>query len=301
MNHSPKLSVLSFGGGQDSTVILIKLIQDAWFREKYAPEDLLVIISDTGDEHQETYDHVDQMLRRARERGVETAWLRPAMGFHSEKWQSLRGFYRRTNTIGSKAFPKTCTDKLKLVPIYRYLSEYVAAKYSPPSTGKRYRGKQPLVDFAAAFGKIRVMLGIAAGEESRVADEDKLPKWMQLSIERSYPLIDVGWDRSDCIAFMQGNVFGVPIPSNCMLCPYMNLAELLWLYRFHPKDYDEWVELEANKIAANKHKGDKNLGVWGKKLLPEVLREAIEKHGHMTDEELWDYKMTHGHNVRSKY
>ena len=82
----------------------------------------------------------------------------------------------------------------------------------------------------------------------------------------------------------------------------MNEVELVHLYRFHRTDYEEWVQIEANKIQANLHMGEKNLGIWGKTdLLPEKLVEAMEKHGHMSDEELIEYKMSHGHCVASKY
>lgn len=43
------------------------------------------------------------------------------------------------------------------------------------------------------------------------------------------------------------------------------------------------------------------MGVFGKKLLPEILEEAIKEFGHLTDAELKEYKMSHGHCVKSKY
>ncbi len=46
---------------------------------------------------------------------------------------------------------------------------------------------------------------------------------------------------------------------------------------------------------------NKNFGVWGTKLLPEVLKEAEEKFGHWSIEALTDYKFSHGHCVMSKY
>lgn len=55
--YSP-LTILSFGGGQDSTTILYKLVFDADFKARYAPGDLLVLMADTGNEHPETYSHV---------------------------------------------------------------------------------------------------------------------------------------------------------------------------------------------------------------------------------------------------
>lgn len=59
---------------------------------------------------------------------------------------------------------------------------------------------------------------------------------------------------------------------------------------------------KANKIK-NRGSNEKpdNKGVFGVKLLPEKLQEAIAKFGHMTDEELDHHKMTHGHCIRSKY
>ena len=46
---------------------------------------------------------------------------------------------------------------------------------------------------------------------------------------------------------------------------------------------------------------DQNLGVNGKKWLPQALQEATELYGHMTDQELNEYKMSHGHCVKSRY
>ena len=89
--------------------------------------------------------------------------------------------------------------------------------------------------------------------------------------------------------------------------------KLLYLWKTDPFEYEEWVELEMNKIVANSYNGDltktlnskgilvDNLGVWGKKLLPEMLEIAIAKYGHWSLQELKEYKMSHGHCVQSRY
>ncbi|MBT5267959.1 MAG: hypothetical protein HOL70_00760 [Candidatus Marinimicrobia bacterium] len=85
----------------------------------------------------------------------------------------------------------------------------------------------------------------------------------------------------------------------------MNEQELVWLYRFLPRDYSDWVAMERNKVVMDEIKYGperRNLGVWAKTdkktgkalLLPDILETALEKHGHMTDEELWDNKMSPG-------
>ena len=82
----------------------------------------------------------------------------------------------------------------------------------------------------------------------------------------------------------------LPPPSNCKRCHFRRPVELLWLYRFEREAYDEWVELEKAKIAKfaerTAARGQQNCGVFGRKLIPEVLADAVEKYGHMSDDEL---------------
>ena len=83
------------------------------------------------------------------------------------------------------------------------------------------------------------------------------------------------------------------------------MEQLLWLYRFDRAAYEEWVDLEkaeilkfAERTAA---RGQQNCGVFGKKLIPEVLADAMEKYGHMSDDDLEVFRMSHGHCVSNGY
>lgn len=72
------------------------------------------------------------------------------------------------------------------------------------------------------------------------------------------------------------------------------------------------MEIEQGKIERCAQEGDltktlnrkgqvvDNMGVWGLKLLPEVLSGVLKKYGKMSLEELDEYKMNHGCNM-SKY
>ena len=300
------LTVLSYGAGQDSTALLCLLIHDPEFRAKYAPErtrlgtraHLLVVFSDTGNEHPATYAQVTRAKGMCAEHGIPFFHLEPGDQYHSDLWSSLTGFYRAKNACGSKAFPKTCTDNLKIQPIYRWLNEWCADR-----TGKPADRKGGLYSWAARHGRIRVLIGIAAGEEKRAGGEgkNKGPLWMQRNIKREYPLIPLGLDRAGCQRLIAEHGYHVPPPSNCMLCPFVNERELLLLARAYPDAFAEWVEIEANKLRANAHKGEKNLGVFGRRSLPEVLEAAEKKFGHMTTAELEEYRFSHGHCVKSSY
>ncbi len=301
-----ELTVLSYGGGQDSTTLLYKYALDNNFRKKYAPGRLLVIMADTGDEHPHTYKHIQFIKEFCSQNVVEFVHLTNDMGFHSPDWQTLRFFYKTKNRIGSKCFPKTCTERLKLRPIYKYLEYWIQKEY-----GFKSGRKKGLKQFAETYDKINMLIGIAKGEEKRV-NKGERPKWQEKAIEVIYPLIEMGMDRKDCQDYMASTGLHVPYPSNCLLCPFMSEIELLWLYRFYREDYEEWELLERNKIRANALEGDPtksknsrgeivpNMGVWGEKLLPQILEETIKKHGHMSNDELNEYKFNHGCN-QSKY
>lgn len=294
--HAPRLTVLSFGGGQDSTAILQMLLADPALRRRFAPGDLVVAMADTGDELPETLVHVAAMRQRCAAAGIPFVWITPELGFHSESWQSLTGFYRRHSAIGSKAFPKTCTDRLKIQPFYRWLEHHLVTHYGVAGGHKR-----GLRAFTALHGRVRVLIGIGAEEAARRIPKQDGPAWMRDCIEKAYPLVELGMSRADCIAYLREQGQAVPMPSNCMRCHFASRKELLWLATEHPQAYGEWVELEAAKLAKHADRGEKNLGVFGRKTLPQVLEQARREHGHLTREQLRMERFTHGHCVKTAY
>lgn len=298
------MTILSYGGGQDSTALLLKCLFDESFKRKYIIGDFIVVMAGTGNEHPETDKYVQMVETLCYKKGVLFHHIGTKDGHHTGDWKGgLVGFYEAGNRIGSKSFPKTCTDKLKIQPIYKWVDHYLYHTCGHGKYNKKMQlAKTPIYDYVKVNeGKINVILGIAKGEERRVAkNEDSPSKWMRECINKIYPLIDLGMDRERCQRYINSMGFEVPIPSNCILCPFMDQKELLLLFRTRPFWYNKWVELEANKIKANLNV-EKNNGVWGEKLLPEVLKEAIEKHGHMTTDQLKEYRFSHGHCVASKY
>ena len=293
------LTVVSWGIGQDSTAILAKIINDSEFRNKYVRGKLIVVTANTKNEHDNTYHYLEYYKNILQENNISFYLLDPSK-YASSSWSGgLIEFYKSKNAVGSKAFPKTCTDHLKIRPIYKFLEYYIHKIYETKSYGR----KSAFYEFQKDHGKVRVLLGIAKGEEKRASQNGDSPfQWFNECIEKVYPLIELGLNRQNCQDYISKCGYKIPFPSNCILCPFMSLQELLYLFRYDRDNFDLWVLLESNKIQNNLHKGDKNLGVWGTtKLLPEMIEIAIEKYGHMTKEELIEYKMSHGHCVKSKY
>jgi len=320
-----QLTVLSFGGGQDSTAILYEIIYNPQFKQRYVKGDLLVIFADTGNEHEETYAHVAKVMKLCRDNDIDFQFLTPKE-WASESWSG--GIISKFETLKSLPMlkgPKSCTVSLKLHPIYKFINRYIYQNYNTEKESQM----SAIKEFAEKNGKIRMIIGIAKGEEKRITDPAKAEqKYISEGFIYEYPLIDMGIDRAAAQKIIKQYGHEVPIPSNCMICPYMNKAELLWLYKFKRYMYDKAVEMEKNKIEFHQkvndlaEKGDwetlstmvgpvkianlkekipANDGMFGEKLIPQMLKEAQQEFGHLSDAELFEQKMSHGHCRTHKY
>ncbi|HYE73612.1 MAG TPA: hypothetical protein VEF04_09775, partial [Blastocatellia bacterium] len=163
----PLLTVFSFGIGQDSSGLLARLIEEPDVRHEIAPGRLIIVASDTGDEHVHTYQYLNQVRQWCEKAGLRFFWLTPEYGFHSEAWRSLPDQWRRNSTVGIKAGRKSCTDNLKIKPIYRFLSSFVRQEFPIYA-----QGNEALIRFAQYYGPIRVLIGFAADETSRIISTD---------------------------------------------------------------------------------------------------------------------------------
>lgn len=299
------VTVLSFGMGQQSTAVLLRLLFDPGFRQRYAPQRLLILTSDTGDEAPETYAHLYRMKGLCEQHGEELVFLTPDLGFHTEAWTSLIENYRAGPRIGSKAYPKTCSQNLKVLVQLRYLASRLAADYGltrSPRYSRTFR------EYTESSGyRMRFLLGISAEEANRrIRDPEKDPQWQRRCLERLYPLADLGWERRDCQDYIRSLGFAVPVPSSCRHCPFTTDPELVLLARTDPDAYEEWVRLERAKLDAHAERfphlpPEKNFGVWPHKTLPEALADAEAEYRHLSTAELEEMRMSRGHAVGTCY
>lgn len=322
------LTILSYGGGQDSKAILSKLVHDPVFRARYVTGRLIVIMADTGDEHPYTYRDLREVKTICKKAGFEFHFIHKGLGFHTKTWPDLIT-PQVTNGIKSghptmvQLGTKSCTDKLKIQPIYKFLDSWINSQFD---YGFKIRadgatGKQALKKFYKENGKIRILIGFAYEEEkrgisSRLLELNTYKKSADLwdkAIYREFPLIDYKLNRASCQKLIASHGYAVPMPSNCQRCPYMSLPELLWLFRNYPAKFHEWAEIETSKLERFNSEPDrfeldkksgveylqpfKNHGVFNStKTLTDKLFEAFEKFGHWTNEQLDTYKMSHGCN-----
>ena len=246
-----ELTILSYGGGQDSTALFYKYVYDADFRKKYAPGHFAVVMANTGNEFPQTIQHLKEVKKVAKKHEIPFFFLED-YEYTSESWKGgILDKMRRNQSI-IMINNKSCTVSLKILPIYKWMDEYVCKTFPELNAKKpcsNTHGKKALQMFAKKYGKIKVILGIAKGEETRVAKTNEAdPPWMRKSIEKIYPMIDIGMDRKGAQDYIASQGHTIPPPSNCMVCPYQSNEELLFVALKYPSMFEQWVKMEKTKI-----------------------------------------------------
>jgi hypothetical protein len=320
----PQLTMLSFGGGQDSWAILYSILNDKSFRKKYAPKDLVVVMSDTGNEFPYTLKANQEAKKLCEQNNIPFFFLTNDMGYHTPGWMSLKDNLIRNSVILSATMGgiKPCTGSLKINPLDKFLYQYMSKLYGYPEVvynlteGRASGNKKNFELYEKEFNsKVRVLIGFARHEERRVIASVNLtrtkdfPKYKKRHIQYVYPLVEEGWDRDDAQGIIRKYHDYLIPPSNCMICFYQSNEELVWLERNHPEEIEQWEKMEQAKLKKFADRKGTNNGVYGAISLREKLEQAkntISKDfnvpiGELTDEQLWEVKLSHGHCVKSSF
>jgi hypothetical protein len=202
--------VVSFGGGTNSAAMLIEMV-----RRKVVPD--LIMFADTGGELPETYQFVRDFSQWLVTNGMpEVTWVR-------SEAKTLEDDCRERESLPSLAFGfKTCSLRFKVQPQDKYLNNW-----------------QPARDAWASGGKVVKLIGYDADESHRIKDYDS-KKFIV-----SYPLVDWGWGRRECIATVKAAGF-TPAKSACFFCPAAKKWEVLSLAKTHPDLMRRAIEMERN-------------------------------------------------------
>lgn len=228
MSSNPSPRVVSYGAGKNSTALLLGLAERG-----ERPD--AILFADTGSEFPSTYAHLDEM----------DAWARRELGVGIERVH--RGYPRHADleaechnleTLPSKAFGFSgCSVKWKRQPMDRWVRNW------------------PTAQEAWAEGRlVERLIGIHAGETRR----GKIPD--DHRFRYVFPLIEWGWDESECIAAMERHGIAVPRKSACFFCPSSPKREVAALRAEHPDLYDRAVAIEDRARAAGRLRVVQGLG-----------------------------------------
>ena len=204
--------MLSFGGGTNSTALLLEL-----HRRGEMPD--VVLFADTGGEKPHTYRSLENINAWLVSRGTP-----PIVTVKAEfgPYKTLEENCLVNSTLPSVAFGfKTCSHKWKIEPQERWA-----------------RSWQPAIETWARGEKVVKFLGYDADEERRakIRDDDKY-------VYR-YPLIEWGWTRVECADAVARASLPMVGKSSCFFCPNSKRHEVRSLKKSHPDLYDRAVAIE---------------------------------------------------------
>jgi len=222
------LRVVSFGGGVNSTALLVGL-------GRRCPPPDLILFADTGNEFPETYAHVQTM----------SDWCRRELGVpitvakrRYERHKTLEHECYNLETLPSKAFGFSgCSVKWKRQPMDRVVKEWA------PAQEAWARGE-----------KVERLIGIDAGESHR----GQIPDCARFTYR--FPLIEWDWDRDDCLAAIADAGLEAPRKSACFFCPATTKVEVRALAKEHPDLFARACAIEDQARAAGKLTKVKGLG-----------------------------------------
>ena len=217
--------VISYGGGVQSTALVILAMRNQW------PVDEIVHVDLTDAESPSTREYVARFRKWLRnEFGREITIIeRDLYGdmlkhpeFTPVPWHGkYQPFMLR----------RQCTREYKVAPIQRYLTQ----KYPQ--------------------GLIKLRLGISADEWTRMRQSS------HSRIEHVYPLVDGMISRRHCLEIIRDAGLELPQKSSCWFCPYRSTGSQWALIRQYPHLAEMASELERRINSSRVERGKPEIAV----------------------------------------
>jgi hypothetical protein len=191
--------VLSYGAGTNSKAILAAMVMNG------EPLDAIVN-ADPGGERQDIYDDMAETSAWCVERGYPSITVVKRVAVVKVGDEVKEAFTLEEECLMRKQLPsiaygfKSCSDKWKQQPFKKWLKE-------------------------SGLTDVTVLIGFDADEPHRAARGDTY----ESGYIKRYPLIEWGWNRSDCVDAIRRAGLRQPGKSACFFCPSSKVSEILAL------------------------------------------------------------------------
>lgn len=209
--------ILNFGGGVDSTAIMVGLARLFRAGDETARPDL-ILFADTGDELPETYENVRRMSSWCESVGFPAITIvsRPKNIPGRVGYRSLSENCITNETLPSEAFGRgACSGKWKHEPMDAFL------------LGRKRPYRQGWMEANGYAGQKPIKL---IGYDATETQSGKRSKWAKVAEDDKakyrFPLVEWGWSRQDCAEAIRAEGLPVPIKSACYMCPNQTELEL---------------------------------------------------------------------------
>lgn len=208
--------VISLGAGVQSSAMLLMAA-----RGELGPVPELALFADTQWEPPEVYVWLDQLEREVAGRIEIVRVTAGSLRDETARFASGEGsryasppLYVERPGGGQSILRRQCTKDYKLTPIWRELRR------------RGFGPKRPVVQW----------LGISTDEIQRMKPSRKV--WASVT----WPLIDAGLSRVDCLRWMADKGYPAPRKSACIGCPFHDDRTWRTMKRDHPAEFADAVE-----------------------------------------------------------
>lgn len=231
IKHKPKLTVLAFSAGKQSSALLWMILRGEIAR----PDPFIVLNADPGMENGQSYPYVDMMEEECKKVGIP--FIRVKRNLYKEllglkasgkKRFDTPPFWTRnceTGKIGR--LMQTCTLAYKIVPMDQAMRQWMhdnlkISKYS------RRMGNNIVCKW----------IGFSFDEQGRIKTQDR--KY----IYHEYPLIEEGFTKKDVDLYFVNNLLPIPPRSVCNACFANDLAYFKEMFEQRLPDWLQAVEVD---------------------------------------------------------
>lgn len=227
-----QIKFFSFGGGVQSTAVLVLAIQKKLNINEF-------IFANVGDnaENPYTLSYVDKIIiPLCQKHNVKFT----VVSFGPDLADTLCDLSKTDLPIplyfppnGSMGY-RNCTKHWKIMPIQKYIRGVLRRH-------KKETGVKP----AAQLG-----IGISMDEIHRMKPARKGSPYTHF-----FPLIDLNMSRKDCEVVIES--FGLPVPpkSSCFFCPYKTISEWKQLHKREPELFEKAAYIEQKILEKRKKYG----------------------------------------------
>ncbi len=228
MPYPPTLTVISLGGGVQSSVMALMASQGA-----FDPAPDCAIFADTRWELPSIYAHLEWLASHLTfplyvvDNGRSLREDVKALTNHSgsTRYVDIPVYLKGREGEGDGIGRRQCTDNYKIRPIRKKIREMLGLN----------RGQR-----VPSGVSVELWLGISTDEAIRM--KDSRDRW----ITNRYPLIEAGMSRSDCADWWAARYDRPLERSACVACPFQSRQRWVETKRRWPELFAEAVQIDAN-------------------------------------------------------
>lgn len=254
-----KLHVLSWGGGTQSTALMIKFLQGEVLDHKNKPIKLdYIIFADTNNESQMTYKQVYdvkkyvkekynqdiQITKRNQEYLPDDTIIKMIQSGEIESYRQSKYYdLLQGHILNMQGHVKS----VDMMPLYTRNNEGEVGKTSVKACTttfkiaqlkKELRKLEHVDRFTKTTYKIILYIGFSIDEVSRLKPSP------DSYIENQFPLVWMGMNKIDCINFVEKELGFIPRSSVCNMCYANDIDRVYEIYKEDKKGYQRLLDLD---------------------------------------------------------